>query len=149
MPTKRQNDARGAGKWQGMNWITQVRRLAIYLRDGAACVYCGEGLEHGATLSLDHVKPHSKGGTNHETNLVTCCKRCNDSRGNRPLTTFAKGVAAYRNHGLTADVILRDVKKPDPPPACAVHRASQRTYRLARFSRQSIAEPRQQPIKNQ
>lgn len=28
--------------WQGMNWIRQDKRLAIYLRDGLACVWCGE-----------------------------------------------------------------------------------------------------------
>jgi hypothetical protein len=87
--------ARHAGDWQGMNWIRQDKRLAIYLRDDLACTYCGKGVEQGATLSLDHIRPHSKGGSNHESNLVTCCTLCNSSRGNRSLTVFAAAVDSY------------------------------------------------------
>jgi hypothetical protein len=76
-------------KWQGMNWIRQSSRLAIYLRDGMRCAYCSAGIEDGAQLTLDHVIPWSKGGCNHSSNLVTSCKTCNSSRGNRPLVDFA------------------------------------------------------------
>lgn len=98
--------ARGNGKYQGMNWITQVKRLAIYLRDGMACAYCGDSVENGTKLSLDHILPHSKGGTNHETNLVTCCSKCNSSRGNRDIEVFVPAVAQYINHGVTAGAIF-------------------------------------------
>lgn len=79
----------------GMNWITQNRRLAIYLRDGLACCYCGESVENGITLTLDHVLPRSKGGDNSTGNLVTACHRCNSVRGDRSLKTFAADVATY------------------------------------------------------
>lgn len=102
--------ARTEGNWQGMNWIRQEKRLAIYLRDGLSCVYCQQSVELGASLSLDHVKPHSKGGSNHESNLITCCSRCNSSRGNRSMTSFAKVVSAYTDNGTTAADILRDVR---------------------------------------
>ena len=82
---------------QGMNWIRQEKRLAIYLRDGLSCAYCGASVESGAQLSLDHVRPYSKGGNNHESNLVTCCTRCNSARGNRTVASFARGVAEYLN----------------------------------------------------
>lgn len=101
----------GTKQYQGMNWITQSKRLSIYLRDNLACCYCGTGIEDGVTLSLDRLKPHSKGGNNHETNLVTCCKFCNDSRGNRGVSEVARGVAAYRNHGVTAEAIIWHVAK--------------------------------------
>ncbi len=94
------------GQGHGMNWIRPAKRLAIYLRDGLACSYCGEGVESGAKLTLDHLLPHSMGGSNAETNLVTCCHRCNSSRGNRAVAEFAAGVAAYLNHGITAEDIL-------------------------------------------
>jgi|GEM_PF-1026511 len=96
--------------WQGMNWITQEKRLAIYLRDGCACAYCGASIEQGAQLTLDHLVPHAKGGTNHETNLVTCCHRCNSSRGDRAVATFAKSVAGYVNHGVKPADILAHIK---------------------------------------
>ena len=93
-----------------MNWIRPEKRLAIYVRDGLACCYCGESVEDGAKLTLDHVKAYSHGGDNAATNLVTCCHRCNSSRGNRPVRTFIRTVAAYLNHGATADSILRHVE---------------------------------------
>ncbi len=82
-------------KWNGMNWITQKKRLAIYLRDGMACCYCDSSIEDGIVLTLDHLKPHSKNGDNHETNLVTCCRKCNSSRGNRSVRSFCRDVAQY------------------------------------------------------
>lgn len=96
--------------WQGMNWIRQDKRLAIYLRDGCACVWCGAAVEQGAQLTLDHVVPHVKGGSNLETNLVTACIRCNSSRGKRSVPAFAQAVAEYINHGAKAAEIVRHVR---------------------------------------
>jgi hypothetical protein len=109
--TRTTKTARSEGKWQGMNWLRPAKRLAIYLRDGLACAWCGQGLESGTIFTLDHLKPHSKGGSNHETNLVTCCKHCNDSRGKRTQREFAEGVAAYLNHGVKAEDILGHVRR--------------------------------------
>lgn len=97
--TKR--DARARGCWQGMNWCRPSTRLAIYLRDGLACVWCGSEVEAGTVLTLDHLRPHSDGGDNRPTNLVTACKPCNDSRGARNVGEFARVVAAYR--GVSSD----------------------------------------------
>lgn len=94
---------------QGMNWIRQDKRLALYLRDGLACVYCGDSVEAGAQLTLDHIQPSSQGGSNHETNLVTCCHRCNSRRSDRPVADFARAAAEYTNHGVTAEQILADI----------------------------------------
>jgi hypothetical protein len=96
---------------QGMNWISQHKRLAIYLRDGLACSYCGWTLEQGADLTLDHVRPCIRGGTNHETNLCTSCGRCNRSKNGRTLKAFAQAVAAYVNHGLTAQAVKDHVRR--------------------------------------
>jgi 5-methylcytosine-specific restriction endonuclease McrA len=99
--TKKKHPAASGG-----GWIKPKKRLAIYMRDGLACAYCGDSVENGAKLSLDHVVCHSHGGTNSEKNLVTCCSKCNSSRGNRDIKEFAEKVAAYLNHGTTgADII--------------------------------------------
>jgi 5-methylcytosine-specific restriction endonuclease McrA len=45
-----------------------------------ACVYCGDTVEDGATLTLDHVLARNLGGGNEATNLVTCCLSCNSSK---------------------------------------------------------------------
>lgn len=100
-----------AKRTQGMNWIRKERRLAIYLRDGMACCYCGAGVEDEVKLSLDHLVAYSKGGSNDASNLVTCCHRCNSSRGNRPWRKFAASVAAYINHGATAEAIIAHISR--------------------------------------
>lgn len=94
----------------GMNWIRQDKRLAIYLRDGLACVYCGESMEEGASLTLDHVCPRERGGSNREDNLVTACHRCNSARQNRPFTAFVRAVAGYLDGGITAREIRKRVR---------------------------------------
>lgn len=91
---RERNKRRG---WNGGSWVSKRVRVAIYLRDGLACVYCGRGVEDGATLSLDHVVCKSKGGSNEPGNLVTSCTICNSSRCDRPLRTFCRVVAEYRN----------------------------------------------------
>ena len=98
-------------KWQGARWIRRERRLAIYLRDGAACVYCGSSLEDGAILSLDHLRPVSAGGGNSSRNLVTACRRCNSARGDRPLPAWLQAVAAYLNHGIAAKDIAAHIAR--------------------------------------
>ena len=95
---------------QGAKWIRREKRLAIYLRDGLACAYCGTGIEDGAQLTLDHLVPNAKGGSNAASNLVTCCHRCNSARGTRPVRTFCRAVAGYLNHGLRAEDIERHVR---------------------------------------
>ncbi len=98
------------GQGQGMNWIRQSTRLAIYLRDGLACAWCGAAAEDGAQLTLDHLVAHARGGSNKPTNLVTACHRCNSSRGKRMVTEFAMVVAAYLDHGVKALDILGHVR---------------------------------------
>jgi hypothetical protein len=91
-------------------WCRKDKRLAIHLRDGLACVWCGATLEDGMVFSLDHAKPKSKGGSNDGSNLISACLRCNSSRGSRSMAAFARAVAAYLNHGTTAKQILDHVK---------------------------------------
>lgn len=51
----------------------------IFKRDGHRCVYC----DMNDNLTLDHVKPKSRGGKNTWENLVTCCSKCNSKKGDR------------------------------------------------------------------
>ena len=92
-----------------MNWIRPTTRLAIYLRDGMACTWCGYAAEDGAQLTLDHCKPRSKGGDNTPKNLVTACFKCNASRGTRSLVAFSKVVASYINYEVNAEDIRTHV----------------------------------------
>lgn len=98
-----QMPARGLGTaYQGAKWCRRDLRLAIYLRDGMACMYCGREDD----LTLDHLTPHSQGGSNRAENLVTCCQTCNSARADRSLEEFAQAAAGYLNRGITAGDIL-------------------------------------------
>jgi hypothetical protein len=59
--------------------VSAEQRKRILARDRHRCVKCGAGIR----LSIDHVVPVSKGGTNDDANLQTLCKKCNCKKGNR------------------------------------------------------------------
>lgn len=48
----------------------------VFARDEHCCVYCGATED----LTVDHVLPLSRGGTNDLGNLVTACRPCNSSK---------------------------------------------------------------------
>ena len=56
-------------------------RRNIYDRDQHICQYCHKWYSNNK-LTLDHVVPKSKGGPKSWENLVTCCKSCNQKKGN-------------------------------------------------------------------
>lgn len=62
----------------------QIMNLAL---DNYECVYCGckEG------LTIDHVIPKVKGGTNHHLNLVTSCQPCNQQKDKNDAPEFKFG----------------------------------------------------------
>lgn len=55
-----------------------VTRRGVLRRDASSCAYCGK---HAATI--DHVLPRSRGGADSWENLVACCLRCNNLKGDR------------------------------------------------------------------
>lgn len=79
-------------------WIRTDKRLALYLRDRFACLYCGVDLTSAApeNVTLDHLVPRSAGGSNEATNLATACRACNCSRQDRPWVDYATGGARDR-----------------------------------------------------
>jgi DNA-directed RNA polymerase subunit RPC12/RpoP len=56
--------------------ITKKKRFDIFKRDGFSCQYCG-ATPPKVVLQVDHIHPVSKGGDNHEDNLITSCQPCN------------------------------------------------------------------------
>jgi 5-methylcytosine-specific restriction endonuclease McrA len=79
-------------------WIRKEKRLAIYIRDGFTCAYCGLNLNESAPqdVTLDHLTPRSQGGSNDATNLVTACRCCNSARGARSYKEFSNIHAVSR-----------------------------------------------------
>lgn len=119
MATTTHRAGRKAG--QGSKWIRPAKRLAIYLRDSLSCVYCGKGIESGAQLTLDHVVACELGGTNHETNLVTCCDHCNSAKQAKTLRAWYR---ALRTAGLDTTTVARRVRRlTSRPPNIAAAKA--------------------------
>lgn len=77
----------------GSKWIRPEKRLAIYARDGFACVYCGDE----DRLSLDHLQPRELGGSHEASNLVACCVSCNSARQDSPQRAW---FATLRDRGI-------------------------------------------------
>jgi HNH endonuclease len=71
-------------------------RLRIFERDEWRCWFCGvrteladvsspDGITHA---TLEHLIPKTRAGLNHESNLVTSCKRCNSQKKNRTVEEY-------------------------------------------------------------
>lgn len=68
----------GRIEWSALRWF-------ILDRDNFTCAYCGESSDD---LCADHVIPLSRGGTNHESNLVCACRPCNSSKSDLLLSEW-------------------------------------------------------------
>jgi hypothetical protein len=59
--------------------IPEGIRWDVLERDNFTCQRCGSR----RYLSVDHIKPESRGGTIEMSNLQTLCKPCNSAKGNK------------------------------------------------------------------
>ncbi|MEJ1155131.1 MULTISPECIES: HNH endonuclease [Microbacterium] len=55
-----------------------VTRRGVLRRDSQRCAYCSK-----SASTIDHVLPRSRGGADTWENLVACCLRCNNVKGDR------------------------------------------------------------------
>jgi len=63
----------------------QPTRTNILRRDNWTCQYCGKKSRDKKLMTIDHVKPKSKGGDSGWTNLVCACIKCNQRKANMSL----------------------------------------------------------------
>ena len=61
----------------GRKSLSTTKSLEVFARDDYRCVCCGTR----ENLSVDHIHPVSKGGTNDMDNLQTLCRSCNSKKG--------------------------------------------------------------------
>lgn len=52
---------------------------------GRKCAYCGA---EGVALTIDHIHPRSRGGSDRVSNLTLACVPCNQRKGNRDVAEF-------------------------------------------------------------
>lgn len=72
------------------------------------CAYCGSN----ENLTIDHVVPQSKGGTDTTKNVVCCCHSCNQSKSHIPWEEWylKQDFFSEENYKKIVNWI-----KPDPP----------------------------------
>lgn len=101
------------------------RRDFVFDRDGDRCVYCEEN-QRGPTfldkvpirLTLDHLIPTSKGGRTVRSNLVTCCNRCNNARGDMDIVEWLallnprESIFGERAVKMVIQAMKSDVREP-------------------------------------
>lgn len=63
----------------GSLWYDISKRDRIMARDGRRCVWCGKRRR----LTVDHIVPRSRGGSNCDINLRVLCAPCNTMKGDR------------------------------------------------------------------
>ncbi|THG29856.1 HNH endonuclease [Naasia lichenicola] len=86
-----------------------VSRRGVLRRDAWRCGYCG----HSAS-TIDHVLPRSRGGADSWENLVACCLRCNNVKGDR--TPAEMGWRLRVNPRMPSGTawLVRGVERPQP-----------------------------------
>jgi len=72
------------------------------------CAYCGSG----DNLTIDHVIPRSKGGTDFTKNVVCCCHDCNQSKGHEHWKLWYVQQYFYSEERFDK---IEEWIKPDPP----------------------------------
>ncbi|MFT7223122.1 MAG: hypothetical protein ACI82Z_000654 [Cellvibrionaceae bacterium] len=62
--------------------VRSFSNTMLFRRDNHLCLYCGRFFR-SQELTRDHIVPRAQGGTDNWSNVVSACKRCNHSKGNR------------------------------------------------------------------
>ena len=61
----------------------QKKKKKLVDRDGLSCRWCKK-LQLEDQLTLEHLRPKSKGGSDRLINLCLACPKCNQERGDKP-----------------------------------------------------------------
>ena len=86
-----------------------VTRRGVLRRDSHHCAYCGK-----TASTIDHVLPRSRGGADSWENLVACCLRCNNVKGDRTPAEmrWQLRVVPKAPHGTAW--LVRGIERPQP-----------------------------------
>ena len=87
-----------------------VSRRGVLRRDSNRCAYCSK-----SATTIDHVQPKSRGGKDTWENLVACCLRCNNKKGDKTLAEigWALRTAPRMPHGTAWIVRGADHAEPE------------------------------------
>lgn len=86
-----------------------VSRRGVLRRDDSRCCYCGK-----AATTIDHVLPRSRGGRETWDNLVACCLRCNNAKGDHTPAEMGWRMHFTPRMPQSAAWVVRGVERPLP-----------------------------------
>lgn len=94
----------------------ESKKARVFQRNAIVeCHYCGVSLD-GKSVTFDHIKARSKGGSNTPKNLVPSCSECNMKKGELDYEVFKEAmlpVKQARRSGLPVPEVA--LPKPKPP----------------------------------
>ncbi|ABY22252.1 HNH endonuclease family protein [Renibacterium salmoninarum ATCC 33209] len=86
-----------------------VSRRGVLRRDEHHCAYCGKS---GSTI--DHIQPRSRGGADSWENLVACCLRCNNLKGDHTPSEMGWHLRVSPKPPRGWHWQIRELEKPTP-----------------------------------
>lgn len=94
--------------------LSKALRFEILARDGFKCRYCGRGAS-ASPLHVDHIKPRSKGGCDHPSNLGASCADCNHGKADRSLTPTREGFELSPDQRPARMALMRNARGKHKP----------------------------------
>ena len=86
-----------------------VSRRGVLRSDGQRCAYCSS-----SASTIDHVLPRSRGGEDSWENLVACCLRCNNVKGDRTPAEMGWSLRLTPRAPHGTAWLVRGVERPEP-----------------------------------
>ncbi|WP_022886114.1 HNH endonuclease [Glaciibacter superstes] len=86
-----------------------VSRRGVLRRDDHRCAYCGK-----SASTIDHVLPRSRGGRDTWDNLVACCLRCNNVKGDHTPSEMGWNMLVDPRMPQGTGWVMRGVERPLP-----------------------------------
>lgn len=77
----------------------QQWRDSIKLAWNNCCAYCGRPPIDDNSLTIDHVRPRSRGGEDRTSNVIPACKTCNLNKGSSQWVEWYRLQPFYSTHG--------------------------------------------------
>lgn len=94
-------------KWKGS---VPYSKKNVIIRDRYICQYCGcvETLKN--KMTIDHIIPKSKGGKSTFENTVSCCKICNNRKGDRTPSESKMYLKKMPKHPTIGEFLHKRIK---------------------------------------
>lgn len=128
---ERQRRLREKGGGDPEKWASI--RIKILERDEYSCAYCGRRAN-----TVDHVIPKSRGGDEHDFNLVACCKRCNMEKTNK--TPEEAGLQFWKSFQYIKEVSHHcNIKVTPYIPESIIQKPKKRKESIARYDYETKA----------